>query len=113
MEGVSTRHMKCMGVWASGTTYINFEDVKVPVENLIGKENKGWNYVMYNFNHERWGLIVQTLRFARVCYEEAFKYASKRKTFGKPLIKHQSIRMKLAEMIRKIESAQCWLESIT
>ena len=40
--GVSTRRMDCQGVWASGTTYITFEDVKVPVENLIGKENQGF-----------------------------------------------------------------------
>ena len=42
MPGVSTRHMPCSGVWASGTSYIVFEDVKVPVENLIGKENRGF-----------------------------------------------------------------------
>lgn len=42
MGGVSTRRMDCQGVWSSGTTYITFEDVKVPVENLIGKENKGF-----------------------------------------------------------------------
>jgi alkylation response protein AidB-like acyl-CoA dehydrogenase len=42
MGGVSTRKMDCQGVWSSGTTYITFEDVKVPVENLIGKENKGF-----------------------------------------------------------------------
>ena len=41
-EGVSTRRMDCQGVWASGTTYITFEDVKVPVENLLGKENQGF-----------------------------------------------------------------------
>jgi alkylation response protein AidB-like acyl-CoA dehydrogenase len=41
-EGVSTRRMDCQGVWSSGTTYITFEDVKVPVENLLGKENKGF-----------------------------------------------------------------------
>ncbi|KAJ3289504.1 hypothetical protein HDU76_007521, partial [Blyttiomyces sp. JEL0837] len=46
MPGVTTRHMPCSGVWASGTTYITFEDVKVPVENLIGKENKGFKAIM-------------------------------------------------------------------
>ena len=40
--GVSTRRMDCQGVWSSGTTYVTFEDVKVPVENLIGKENQGF-----------------------------------------------------------------------
>jgi len=44
--GVSTRKMDCQGVWSSGTTYITFEDVKVPVENLIGKENQGFKVVM-------------------------------------------------------------------
>ena len=41
-EGVSTRRMDCQGVWSSGTTYITFEDVKVPVENVLGKVNKGF-----------------------------------------------------------------------
>jgi alkylation response protein AidB-like acyl-CoA dehydrogenase len=45
MGGVSTRKMDCQGVWSSGTTYITFEDVKVPVENLIGKENQGFKGV--------------------------------------------------------------------
>lgn len=44
--GVSTRRMDCQGVWSSGTTYITFEDVKVPVENLIGKENQGFKVIM-------------------------------------------------------------------
>jgi alkylation response protein AidB-like acyl-CoA dehydrogenase len=43
--GVSTRRMDCQGVWSSGTTYVTFEDVKVPVENLIGKENSGFKVV--------------------------------------------------------------------
>jgi alkylation response protein AidB-like acyl-CoA dehydrogenase len=46
MPGVSTRQMHCSGVWASGTSYVTFEDVKVPVENLIGKENKGFKAIM-------------------------------------------------------------------
>ena len=49
-EGVSTRRMDCQGVWSSGTTYITFEDVKVPVENLIGKENQGFRCKSQNFN---------------------------------------------------------------
>ena len=46
MPGVATRHMQCSGVWASGTSYVTFEDVKVPVENIIGKENKGFKAIM-------------------------------------------------------------------
>ncbi|KAL2262235.1 hypothetical protein VTK26DRAFT_2071 [Humicola hyalothermophila] len=110
--GVSTRRMDCQGVWSSGTTYITFEDVKVPVENLIGKENQGFRVIMTNFNHERIGIIIQCLRFSRVCYEESVKYANKRRTFGKKLIDHPVIRLKLAHMARQIEASYNWLENL-
>ena len=133
MGGVSTRKMDCQGVWSSGTTYITFEDVKVPVENLIGKENQGFKgtlhpslssplllisyansqtVIMTNFNHERIGIIIQCIRFSRVCYEESVKYAHKRRTFGKKLIEHPVIRLKLAHMARQIEASYSWLESL-
>ncbi|KAJ9605125.1 hypothetical protein H2200_010515 [Cladophialophora chaetospira] len=111
-EGVSTRRMDCQGVWSSGTTYITFEDVKVPVENVLGKVNKGFQVIMTNFNHERVGIIIQCLRFSRVCFEESVKYASKRQTFGQKLINHPVIRMKLAHMARQIEASYNWLENI-
>ncbi|GBC22996.1 uncharacterized protein OCT59_014066 [Rhizophagus irregularis] len=112
MPGVKTRQMLCSGVWASGTTYITFEDVKVPRSNLIGKENGGFKCIMHNFNHERMSLAIQANRFARVCYEEAMKYAHKRKTFGKKLVEHDVIRNKLAHMARKIEATHAWMESL-
>jgi len=105
--------MDCMGLTGSGTTYITFEDVKVPVENLLGKENQGFKIVMNNFNHERMGTNMSACRFARLCYEEAFKYACKRETFGKKLIEHPVIRFKLANMIKKVESTHALIESVT
>lgn len=111
--GVTTRLMNCSGVWSSGTTYITFEDVKVPVENLIGEENHGFKYIVKNFNHERWAIVCQCNRFARVCLEESFKYAHKRKTFGKRLIDHPVIRLKLAHMTRQVEATHAWLENVT
>ena len=113
MPGVKCRQMDCTGVWASGTTYITFDDVKVPAENLIGKEGHGFRYIMYNFNHERWMLIAQAVRFARVCLEESVKHAMRRKTFGKKLIEHPVIRFKIAEMARQVEATQANLESLT
>ncbi|KZF26768.1 putative acyl-CoA dehydrogenase [Xylona heveae TC161] len=111
-EGVSTRRMDCQGVWSSGTTYITFEDVKVPVENLIGRENKGFKVIMTNFNHERIGIIIQCIRFSRVCFSESMKYAHKRRTFGKRLIDHPVIRLKLAHMARQIEASYNWMENL-
>ena len=113
MPGVKTTQMKCSGVWPSGTTYITFEDVQVPVENLIGKENQGFKYIMHNFNHERWMTCVGAARFSRVCLEEAIKYAHKRKTFGQRLIDHSVIRFKMGQMARQIEATQAWIEYIT
>lgn len=111
--GVTTKQMNCMGVWASGTTYITFENVKVPVENLIGKENKGFKYIMNNFNHERWGIVVQANRFARVCLEEAIKFARRRRAFGKTLIEQPVIRAKIAEMARKVMATHAATEDLT
>ncbi|EER15269.1 Acyl-CoA dehydrogenase, putative [Perkinsus marinus ATCC 50983] len=88
MPGLKTTRLDCQGVLSSGTTFVEFDDVKVPVENLIGKENDGFKVIMYNFNHERWGLIIQAVRFSRILYELSFKYAQKRKTFGKTLMEH-------------------------
>lgn len=113
MPGITTRKMKCSGVWSSGTTFITFEDVKVPVGNLLGKENKGFKYIMDNFNHERFSICVMTNRFSRVCLEEAVKFASKRKTFGKTLVQHPVIRWKIGEMARLIESTHHWIEFVT
>lgn len=67
---------------------------------------------MSNFNHERIGIVIQCIRFARVCYEESVKYSHKRKTFGKRLIDHPVIRLKLAHMARQIEASYNWLENI-
>lgn len=111
-EGVSTRKMETQGMKTSGSGYITFEDVKVPVENLIGKENKGFKVIMSNFNHERIGIIIQATRLSRVLYEEAVKHAHRRKTFGKKLIEHDVIRNKLANMAIRIEGCQSWLETL-
>ncbi|GAA5997895.1 uncharacterized protein JCM10292_006890 [Rhodotorula paludigena] len=111
-EGLTTRRMDCMGVWASGTTYVTYEDVKVPVGNLLGRENKGFQIIMSNFNGERSGIAIQSNRFARVCLEESIKYASKRETFGKKLIDHPVIRAKLASMAQRIEATHAWIETV-
>jgi alkylation response protein AidB-like acyl-CoA dehydrogenase len=110
--GLKTRKMECMGVSSSGTSYVDFEDVKVPVENLLGKENKGFQLIMHNFTGERAGIVIQANRFSRVLLEESIKYACKRKTFGKRLIEHPVIRAKIANMAQRIESTHCWLESM-
>ncbi|KAF5115037.1 hypothetical protein DV454_002577 [Geotrichum candidum] len=110
--GITTRKIKTQGMGNSGSTYIEFDNVKVPVENIIGKENQGFKVIMSNFNHERIGIIIQANRFSRLLYEEAVRHAHRRKTFGKRLIEHDVIRNKLANMAIRCEGVHNWLESL-
>ncbi len=102
----------CVFYCAGTTAYITFDEVRVPVENLIGEEHRGFKYIMQNFNHERFVLAAQANRFARVCLEEAIKWARQRRTFNTAHINHQVIRHKIGEMARRIESTHAWLEQL-
>ena len=111
--GVETKQIPTTYSRSAGTAYVTFVDVKVPVENLIGKENKGFMCVMANFNHERWGMVVAVAERCRVVVEECFKWAKQRMLFGKPLLAMAVVRQKLAEMAAATESLQHWLDSVT
>lgn len=81
--GLRTKPIKTSYSSAAGTAYIIMEDVKVPVENLLGKLNQGFKVIMYNFNHERWLIVCQSVRASRLVVEESLKWACQRKVFGK------------------------------
>ncbi|KAI7864162.1 acyl-CoA dehydrogenase/oxidase [Spinellus fusiger] len=112
-EGVETKLIKTAYSSSAGTAYVTFEDVKVPVENLLGKENHGFLVVLSNFNHERWTMLLNACMTARIVIEECFKWAHQRKVFGKRLIDEPVIRNKLASMIAQTESLQSWVENLT
>jgi len=112
MPGLNVRRLKTQGWWTSNTGYLTFDDVKVPVSNLLGKENLGFQIIMFNFNPERFILSIQANRYARICLEEAIKYARGRITFKKRLADHQVIRHKIAEMSRHVEATHALLESL-
>jgi acyl-CoA dehydrogenase len=108
--GVSRTRLEKMGWHCSDTAAIHFDGVEVPAENLIGPENGGFIGIMRNFNSERLGMAHGCCAFARVCLEEAVGWAQQRETFGKALVKHQAIRIKLADMARAIEGVQAWVD---
>lgn len=110
--GFTRTPLRKMGWWASDTATLHFDDCRVPAENLIGAENRGFIGIMLNFNDERLGLAASSIGFARVAYEDALDYAKQRETFGKPLIRHQVIRHKLVDMAQRIEASQAFLERI-
>lgn len=111
-EGLSTKHMKTSGSGAAGTAFIEFDDVKVSITNVVGQRGVAFKYIVSNFNHERLFIGTQALRCARVCLEDAIEYAQGRTTFGKKLIEQPVIRQKIAHMSRETEAAWAWLESL-
>lgn len=110
--GFSRTKLRKMGWWASDTAQLFFDDVKVPVDNLIGPENAGFNGIMRNFNPERIMLAAGAYGFAKVCLDEAIDYARQRETFGRPLIKNQVIRHKIVDMAMRVNAVKATLEQL-
>lgn len=108
--GVSMRRIKVSGHLSSGTTYIELDDVRVPVKNLIGQEGMGMKYIMMNFNHERLSLAIGAVRAARVVLAAAFEYCLKREAFGKTLMEQPVVRHRLAKCGAMLESQWAWVE---
>ncbi|KAG5652332.1 hypothetical protein H0H81_005400 [Sphagnurus paluster] len=111
--GVTTRPILTSYSITAGTAYVTFDDVHVPEENLLGKEDGGLQVVLSNFNHERWGLTCGVVSAQRAVVEECLKWVTQREVFGKSLSSQAVVRSKIAAMIARVESCQSWLESIT
>ena len=111
--GFTTRPIKTSYSPAAGTSYVTMDEIKVPVENLIGKEGEGFYYTMANFNTERWGMVCSGNRLSRLMLEECFRWSMARKVFSKRLIDQPVIRFKLANMAAEIESVHSMLEDVT
>jgi acyl-CoA dehydrogenase len=99
---VSTR-LKKTGWWSSDTAEIFFEDCRVPVENLIGKENQGFYAIMENFQSERLQLTIMANMTAQLALDESIHYAREREAFGKPIMGFQVTRHKLVDMATLVE----------
>lgn len=112
-EDVSTRKIIVGGVRGSGTTLLNYEDAKVPVGNLLYKENQGFKCVVSNFNHERLGILWQVTELCRVLIEECFKWSLQRETFGQKLIEHAVIRNKIGTMMGRTEALSALTNDLT
>jgi hypothetical protein len=111
-KGFTHRRIPNSGQKAGGASFVEMDDVYVPVDNLIGKENQGFRIIMTNFNKERFIMSIGCNRKARTCLALSFDYANKRHTFGKPLITNQIISHKLATIGRYVESHWAWLEQL-
>ncbi|PVH92143.1 acyl-CoA dehydrogenase NM domain-like protein [Periconia macrospinosa] len=111
-KGFTHRRIANSGQKCGGASFVELDDVHVPVENLLGRENQGFAIIMKNFNKERFIMSVGCNRKARTCLSSSFEYACQRVTFGKPLITNQIIAHKIATIGRYVESHWAWLEQI-
>ena len=107
LEGVETRKIKGkLGIRASDTAEISFEGVRVPVENIIGEEGKGFYQLMHFFDATRTMVASQGVGLAQGALDKTIKYVKERNAFGRPLSANQGIQFQLAEMATKIELAR-------
>lgn len=107
MEGFSFgSHEKKMGIRASSTCELVFEDVKVPKENLLGELNKGFQIAMMTLDGGRIGIAAQALGIAQGAIDETVKYVKDRVQFGRPISKFQNTQFMLAEMQTRVDAAR-------
>ena len=95
-----------LGIRASSTTELLFENCVVPKENLIGREGKGFGIAMKTLDGGRIGIAAQALGIAEGALDEAIKYMKERKQFGRPIAAFQGLQWMVAEMSTKIEAAR-------
>ena len=107
LDGVSVvKKEEKMGLCSSDTAQINFTDVEVPAENLVGEENKGFKIAMMTFDRTRPGVAALATGVARAAFEFACDYSKERVQFGVPIAMHQAIQFMIADMATKIEAAR-------
>ncbi|QNM16090.1 MULTISPECIES: acyl-CoA dehydrogenase family protein [Fusobacterium] len=99
-------HYDKMGIRSSSTAELIFNNVKVPKENLLGKEGQGFKIAMATLDGGRIGIASQALGIAQGAFENAVEYAKERVQFGKPIAFQQVISFKLADMATKIRAAR-------
>ncbi|KXS21857.1 acyl-CoA dehydrogenase NM domain-like protein [Gonapodya prolifera JEL478] len=112
-EGVEAKPVRTSYSAAAGTSYITFENVRVPVSHVIGEVGQGLKVTLTNFNHERWFITSEVHALTRYVVAECIKWTNQRKVFGTPLISQPVIRQKLARMISNVEADCAWLEALT
>jgi len=95
-----------MGIRASTTGELRFDNVKVTDSSIVGELNKGFYYTMEFLDGTRVGVAAQAVGMAQGAWEIAFKYAKQREAFGSPILQHEAIGVTLAEMATKIEAAR-------
>ncbi len=101
-----SRKLEKLGMHSSDTAELTFEDVRVPVEHLVGEEGKGFYHIMWELQGERLIGAAGSVAGAQRVFDRTLEYAKERNAFGRPIGRFQAIRHKFAEMATKIEAAR-------
>ena len=115
--GIEIRRMKKLGIKATGTNEIFFNDVRVPVTSLLGEKDKGWYQLVSTLNNERITLAALCVGIAQAALEDALVYAQERHAFGRPIGQFQAIQHQLANAATEIELSRmmtykaAWLQA--
>lgn len=100
------------GQHSSDTCALNFDDMRIPAENMLGAEGEGYKIALSNLEGGRLGISAQSIGMARAAYEYALSYAQERESFGKKLTDHQALLFRLSDMATKIELARTMLHHV-
>src|SRR3712207_5300676 len=98
-----------MGLRASPTVQLAFEELRVPGDRLLGEEGQGFRYAMQSLDNGRLGIAAQSVGIARAALEHATRYAGERRQFGHPLREFQAIQFKLADMATRVAQSRALL----
>ncbi len=112
VEGITKTKLNKMGWHSSDTAEIKFDDVRVPVSNLIGQENGGFYYLMESLQIERLVAAIMAVAQAELALEETLRYLHEREAFGKKIAKFQAIRHKIAEIATEIEISKHFVYNV-
>ena len=106
-----TGPLKKVGLKAQDTAELNFENVVVPAENILGEEGAGFGYLRHNLAQERVSIAVGSIATSRRAFDLVYQHSQDRKTFGSRLVDHQAYRWELAKMATEIQSAQSFVDA--
>jgi butyryl-CoA dehydrogenase len=95
-----------LGQRASDTAQVVFTNCRVPAANLLGREGEGYRIALSNLEAGRIGIAAQSIGMARAAFEAALSYARERTSFGKPIVDHQALNFRLADMATALEAAR-------
>ncbi|KAL9940335.1 hypothetical protein V8E36_001040 [Tilletia maclaganii] len=95
-----------LGIRASSTCTVNFDEITVPAENLIGEEGKGYKIAIEILNEGRVGIAAQMIGLAQGAFEKSVRYAAERNQFGKPVASFQGMQFQIAQIATEIEAAR-------